>query len=259
MMYDAISNDYDRFVNWPSRLSMEIPFIEQQLHQTVGAGCRVLDAACGTGMHALGLARLGFQARGADLSSGMIDRARLNAAEAGLDVRFEAIGFGGLVQTFGRQACDAILCLGNSLPHLPDIVGVEAALTDFAACLRPGGLLLLQNRNFDAVLASRARWMEPQSYRSAEGEWLFLRFYDFDADGLLSFHMITLNRQGITDWSQQVTTTRLYPLRQEELLSALDKTGFRQVHSYGGMNPTPFDPAASGNLVIRATLGKNAL
>ena len=49
MMYDTFSTDYDRFVNWPSRLAAELPFIESQL-EAAGAR-RVLDAACGTGQH----------------------------------------------------------------------------------------------------------------------------------------------------------------------------------------------------------------
>ena len=152
-MYDAISNDYDRFVNWNSRLRVEMPFIERQIQQVAAPGSRVLDAACGTGMHALALAQLGFQVSGADLSSGMIERARFNARDAGQEIRFEAIGFGKLAQSFGRQACDVLLCLGNSLPHLTESSAQTDTLADFAACLRPGGMLLMQNRNFDAVLA----------------------------------------------------------------------------------------------------------
>ena len=30
-MYDEFSADYDRFVDWPARLVIELPFIEQQL------------------------------------------------------------------------------------------------------------------------------------------------------------------------------------------------------------------------------------
>ena len=149
-MYDDFSSDYDRFVDWPGRLAAELPFIEHQL-QAVGAR-RVLDAACGTGMHALALARRGYAAVGADLSPGMIARARANAAAAGVDVPFEVAGFGELNARVGT-GFDALLCLGNSLPHLLAPAGLESALADFAACLRPGGLVLIQNRNFDAVLS----------------------------------------------------------------------------------------------------------
>ncbi|MBP1694600.1 MAG: hypothetical protein H6Q37_2483, partial [Chloroflexi bacterium] len=30
-MYDSFSSDYDRFVNWSSRLNFELPFIEECL------------------------------------------------------------------------------------------------------------------------------------------------------------------------------------------------------------------------------------
>ena len=63
-MYDSFSSDYDRFVNWPSRLEAELPFIQAQL-DAAGAR-RVLDAACGTGRHAIALAERGYATAGAD-------------------------------------------------------------------------------------------------------------------------------------------------------------------------------------------------
>jgi SAM-dependent methyltransferase len=248
-MYDDFSNDYDRFVNWPGRLAAEMPFIEKQL-QAAGAQ-RVLDAACGTGMHAIALAQRGYAAAGADLSAGMIERARANATESGVEVQFAAAGFGELAQTFGAGVFDAVLCLGNSLPHLLSAPEVALALADFAACLRPGGRLLIQNRNFDAVMARRQRWMEPQAHRQEDDEWLFLRFYDFEADGLITFNILTLRREA-GGWNQQVSATRLRPMLQNETLQALRDAGFGQITTYGDMSGAPFDPVRSGNLVVVA-------
>ncbi|NIN09754.1 MAG: methyltransferase domain-containing protein, partial [Planctomycetales bacterium] len=165
----------------------------------------VLDSACGTGMHAIALAQRGYTAAGADVSAPMIERARANARASSAPVRFETAGFGELAEVFGQRAFDALLCLGNSLPHLLTDADLTAALDDFAACLRPSGLLLIQNRNFDAVLAHRERWMEPQAHREDETEWLFLRFYDFDPDGLITFNVVTLRREGTGPWTQRVT------------------------------------------------------
>jgi len=254
-MYDAFSLDYDRFVNWPARLSTEMPFIEQQLQAVSDGGkapLHVLDSACGTGMHAIALAQRGYAAAGADLSAPMIERARANATAAAAPVRFETAGFGELAGVFSRRAFHALLCLGNSLPHLPGEAELAAALEDFAACLRPGGLLLIQNRNFDAVLARRERWMEPQAHREDETEWLFLRFYDFDPDGLITFNVLTLRRAGAGPWAQRLTTTRLRPLRQSDVLAALGTAGFAGVTCYGDMAGAPFDPKTSGNLVVVA-------
>jgi glycine/sarcosine N-methyltransferase len=251
-MYDSLSDDYDRFVNWQQRLGQEMPFIISRLKMAAPSDrqARVLDAACGTGMHAIELARGGYQAAGADLSTGMVDRARENAQHAGVQVDFTVAGFGELAGKF--SGFDALLCLGNSLPHVSDQEALQIALRDFAGCLRPGGLLLIQNRNFDLVLAKRDRWMGPEAHRMGEREWLFVRFYDFQPDGSIAFNIVTLKRNGTSGWEQKVDTTRLYPVTAKELIKALSAAGFVRITTYGSMGGESYDPNASGNLVISA-------
>lgn len=253
-MYDTFSTDYDRFVNWEGRLAAEMPFI---LHQLRAADAhRVLDVACGTGMHAIALAEHGFQVVGADVSRGMIEESRANAMTASVNVRFEVAGFGELAQRLavgdGGQPFDALLCLGNSLPHVLTPRDLQGTLDDFSRCLGPGGLVLIQNRNFDAVLAERDRWMGPQSHREGESEWLFVRFYDFRTDGLLSFNVVTLHRQDGEPWREQVTSTRLWPLTQRELTEALRAAGLGGITTYGDMEGGAFDMEESPNLVVAA-------
>ena len=134
----------------------------------------------------------------------------------------------------------------------PIETGLDAALQDFANCLRPGGLLLLQNRNFDRVLAQRQRWMEPQAHAQEGTEKLFIRFYDFDPDGRITFNMLTLQRQGTGGWTQQAAATRLLPLTHAVLRPALARAGFGHVEVYGSLQGEPFDPASSPNLVLAA-------
>jgi glycine/sarcosine N-methyltransferase len=257
-MYDEISSEYDHFVNWDNRLAFELPFLEQQLlsaPRTTGqTSPRVLDAACGTAMHAIALARRGYPSAGADLSAGMIAQAKTNALAAGLELPLVVAGFGDLTQAFGPASFDALLCLGNSLPHLLSLPDLDAALLDFAHLLRPGGVIVLQNRNFDAILARQQRWMEPQSYQQGDDERLYVRFYDFLPDGLINFHMLTLTRRTPAAWQQSITTSQLYPISQSELTSALARSGFARITSYGGLNGSPFDSAASPNLVVTAAI-----
>lgn len=259
--YDTFSAHYDKFVNWHSRLEYEIPLIKQILMQVkdkTGNAIRVLDAACGTGMHAIALAKDGYHVVGADLSQGMVEKAGLNAATENADIRFVAAGFGKLAPAFRNDPLfpfDVVLCLGNSLPHLLTKQALSDALLDFNACLRPGGVLLIQNRNFDAVLAERTRWMEPQAYSDGTQEWLFIRFYDFEADGLINFNILTLERNQGEPWQQQIISTQLNPLRQIELSEALSAAGFTEISSYGSMAGEPFDPLSSANLVLVARTG----
>ncbi len=252
-MYDQLSQDYDRFVNWPARLALEIPFLLKKLKEVERpAPLRVLDAACATGQHSMALARQGFAVTGADLSAEMIALARRNAAAAGVAVRFEPVGFGGLAATFGNGSFDALFCLGNSLPHLLTPADLRATLADFAACLAPGGLLIIQNRNFDAVLATRKRWMEPQTHTEDDREWIFQRFYDFEADGLIRFNMVTLARQAGHEWQAALTSTHLYPQTRVEMEQALLGAGFANPQALGSLAEVPFDAAASSNLVLLA-------
>ena len=253
-LYDAFSDDYDRFVDWEGRLAYELPFLQAQL-EAVRAR-RVLDVACGTGVHALALAERGYDVVGADVSAGMIARARENAAADGRDVRFVVAGFGALAGAVEGRF-DALLCLGNSLPHVLIAPALAAALDDMAACLRPGGLLFIQNRNFDRVLQERQRWMPPQDHREGEREWVFMRFYDWASDTRLTFNVVTLHREGVGAWQQRVTATELWPLRQGELVLALAGAGFGTITCWGDMQGAPFDCAESTNLIITARRKKS--
>jgi glycine/sarcosine N-methyltransferase len=282
-LYDALSDDYDRFVNWESRLAYEMPFIERTLREV--DACQVLDVACGTGMHAIELARRGYKVVGADPSVPMIERAREKGSVGDLahgEVRFIVAGFGELAEKLARSpalrgACpepsrrvegpvlsvveglsgpfDAVLCLGNSLPHALTAGDLSDALADFAAVLRPDGLLLIQNRNFDAVLARRERFMGPEAHREGDREWLFVRFYDFNPDGTITFNMIVLRRDAEGQWSQQVEATELRPLIYSELIASLTAAGFTDIVCYGYMQGAPFDPDRSPNLVVTARKG----
>ena len=175
-LYDDLSNDYDRFVNWPARLAAELPFLEAQL--AAHGARRVLDVAAGTGRHAIALARAGYALTATDLSAGMIARARENAATAGVALDLAVAGFGAL-SGITPGPFDAVLCLGNSLPHLLDGDALSAALADMAAVLRPGGVLLVQLRNFVPVLAERQRFMPPEAHREDDREWLFFPLLRF--------------------------------------------------------------------------------
>ncbi|MBC7223655.1 MAG: class I SAM-dependent methyltransferase [Anaerolineae bacterium] len=248
-MYETFSQDYDRFVDWEARLRLELPFLEEAL-QSVGAR-RVLDAACGTGRHAVALAQQGYEVVGTDLSPEMVARARAHAQATGVSVRVEVAGFGTLAATVGTDF-DALLCLGNSLPHLLTEEDLAAALRDFAACLRPGGALALQNLNYDRILARREAWLPLQAHREGEDEWLFLRHYEFDPDGLLTFQVVVLRRQPTGEWNQQVLRTKLRPWRERELSHALEEAGFHRLQFWGDMQGGPFEPEESGNLVVTA-------
>jgi glycine/sarcosine N-methyltransferase len=258
-MYDTFAPDYDHFVNWPERLAFEMPFIVSLLEKISAQNkspLKILDAACGSGQHAIALAKRGFKVSAADLSAPMIAKARANATEANVAVDFKVAGFGAHRQAFGEKKFDAVLCLGNSLPHLLTPAELLAALQDFSGCLRPGGLLLLQNRNFDAVMKNRQRWMEPQADSDGKTEWLFLRFYDFEANEVIRFNIVMLKRPIGGKWTTSIHSTFLAPLLGEDLANSIAAAGFEDLQTYGSLSGEPFSPLSSENLVVTASSTK---
>jgi len=247
-LYDDLSEDYDHFVNWPARLAFELPFFRRLFEQHHIHS--VLDVACGTGQHAIALAREGYEVAAADLSQAMVERAQANAAQAGVNIHVYALGFGALAGSLpGRY--DALLCLGNSLPHVTTEEALSQALGDLARVLKPGGLLVIQNRNLDRVLARQERFMSPEVHRAGEDEWVFYRFYDFLGD-LLRFNMVRLHRRGEGEWIARTGYTQLRAWRYELLQREITTAGMEAIHAYGSYRGEPFDLAESGDLVLTA-------
>jgi hypothetical protein len=69
---------------------------------------------------------------------------------------------------------DAVLCVGNSLPHLATSAERRAAVASFAAVLAPGGLLLVDSHDWEVVhaqgsgeresLGRRFEWHVPERF-----------------------------------------------------------------------------------------------
>jgi len=107
-------------------------------------GATVLDIGCGTGRHAVQLARAGYAVTGLDISAGMLHEARAAADHAGVHlelVEADAVSFD-LGRVFDAAVC---LCEG-SLGLLGDADPFEhdaAVLRRAFAALRPGAPFVL--------------------------------------------------------------------------------------------------------------------
>ena len=250
--YDALAPMFDVMTDWESRLAAEGPFLKSVL-EDAGAR-RVLDAACGSGGHALWLARQGYEVAGADVSPVMIALAQEKAAADGVGVPFVVSDLANLQAS---AVYDAVLCLGNSLPHLSTQDDLVAALRGMAGVLRPGGALVLQNLNYDLRWQKQPRWFMAQGGVLDGQEVLVWRFADYDVPaGCIAFH-IALFRKDAPNWQVEVHTTPHRPLFRADLLAALTEAGFIEPCTYGRMArpDEAFDVSRSGDLVVVAWKG----
>lgn len=253
--YDALAPMFDVMTNWEERLASEGPFLRGLLAES-GAQ-RVLDAACGSGGHAVALASWGYHAAGADVSEGMIRLARAKAEQAGTNTEFLVADLAHIARHFPEESFDAVLCLGNSLPHLLDQAELVAALRSMRAALKPGGLVVTQALNYDRRWRTQPRFFAPQGGLLDGQEVLVWRFADYYVPAeRIAFH-IALFRKGTNGWTVQVHTTPQRPLMRGQMVDALTVAGFQDIRSYGAMTwPAPaFDPENSGDLIMVAARG----
>ncbi len=108
------------------------------------AGQRVLDAGCGGGILAEGMARRGARVTAIDLSPAALEVARLHALEGGVMVDYRQVAVEDLADDEGG-AYDLVTCL-EMLEHVPDPARIVKGL---AQLVRPGGQVVCStiNRN----------------------------------------------------------------------------------------------------------------
>jgi 2-polyprenyl-6-hydroxyphenyl methylase / 3-demethylubiquinone-9 3-methyltransferase len=111
------------------------------------AGVRLLDVGCGGGLLAEALARKGANVTGVDLAPGMIQAARLHAAESALSIDYRVQDAAQLV---GGAQFDVVCCM-EMLEHVADPAAFIATLSQL---VRPGGEIFVStlNRNLKAFL-----------------------------------------------------------------------------------------------------------
>jgi ubiquinone/menaquinone biosynthesis C-methylase UbiE len=110
------------------------------------SGARILDLACGAGRIAVPLAQRGYVMTGLDLSSGLLEHAKEEAAKAGVEVRWihsdmRAIPF--------QDESDAVINIFTSFGYLETEAEDAEVLRAVHTALKPGGTLLLEFVNRD--------------------------------------------------------------------------------------------------------------
>jgi SAM-dependent methyltransferase len=245
---------YDAVIPWQNRLAREMPLLEKLAR---GAGSRVLVPACGTGGHVVALAQRGFQVLGfdADEAAAEFTRRRIEAAAGSI----AGAGGGATVVLLRMQEAqrwgpiyDAAFCLGNALPGLSAPGELLHALQGIAAALRPDGVFLTQNLNFDLRWKQRAHWFPLLSGETANEEVLLVKFADYEAE-FINFHPMFLVRekpQGL--WQAHIRSTKWLPLFRDRLADLLREAGFGDLRFWGDYNQSPFDAEKSNDLLVAA-------
>lgn len=122
----------------------------------IGPGTRAVDLGAGFGMHAIPLARAGADVLAIDASR-LLLRA-LDDLRGDAPIRTVCDDLLAFPRHLGAPA-DLILCMGDTLTHLPDAAAVDALLDAVAAALAPGGRFVATFRDYSSPLEGDRRFI----------------------------------------------------------------------------------------------------
>ena len=214
---------WDELIDWRGRAESEgqffIDILRARGKQTV------LDVAAGTGFHSVRLHDAGFNVTTADGSAAMLAKAFENGQKRGLILKTVQADWRWLNRDI-QGKYDAIICLGNSFTHLHDESDRRRALAEFYAALKHDGILILDQRNYDAMLdhgfSTKHKFYYCGDKVTAEpdhvDEGLCRMKYSFP-DG--------------TDY-----TLNMCPIRKNYVRKLLNEAGFQRVRTYGDFQET---------------------
>ena len=214
----SLAEKWDEIVDWDLRAASEGEFFPELLR---ARGARtVLDVATGTGFHSCRLLQAGFDVTSVDGSPAMLAKAQQNANQRGLKLKPVRADWRRLSQQVAGPF-DAITCLGNSFTHLFTHQERLLAMAEYHKLLRPGGILVLDQRNYDAIL--------DRGYHSRHiyyycGRDIVVRPEYMD-EGLARFCYVFPD--------QTKFYLNMCPLRIDYLLDLIQAGGFKTIETFG--------------------------
>jgi glycine/sarcosine N-methyltransferase len=211
---------------------------------------RILDIGCGTGELALQMSMTGTEFTGIDSDRKMIHIAEKKRKMAELkNVRFRSADMTRLKALFPVKKFNSILCMGNTMVHLPDFEAIGKFFLSVHGRLVPDGLFIFQIMNYEKILRTK-----PAGLPTIENDRIrFERTYIYDpVPGKIRFDMdLTIQ----TDGRKITSSTILVPATLHDLEPLWLKAGFRSEQIIGDFSGKPYDPQSG--LVIGVLRSSN--
>lgn len=225
--YDGLAESYHLiFADWRASMRRQAAALDRLIGSELGPGLHaILDAACGIGTQAIGLALRGHRVHATDLSPNAVARAEREAVAVGAALAF---GIADL-RTLGDQVSgefDVVLACDNALPHLLTDADLRLAVASMAAKIRPGGLFLASLRDYDRLVQERPQGEGPRVFDDLRGRRISFQVWDWSDDGsTYRLHQFLVRQDGEA-WQTDHFSTEYRALLAADLVAALRSAGF---------------------------------
>lgn len=177
--YEELFQNYaERYDNEPftQGTTGEVDFIEKEMH--FNKKIKILDIGCGTGRHAIELAKRGYAVTGVDLSEAQITRAREKADKENVPVNFQQADARNLTHT---DAFDLVIIICEGGFSLMETDEMNYAILESASrALKKEGKLILTCLNaLFPLFHSVKEFMEKNDQKTGNNTFDLMTLRDF--------------------------------------------------------------------------------
>lgn len=190
----------------------------------------ILDIGCATGSLCHELHHDGHQVFGIDIDKAVIEMAKGKAPSG---PHFEVLDMLTIDRHFEDSFFDQVLCLDNTLAHLPNEMAVRRFFMGVSRILKPGGCLKIEVVNYDQAMVQGMLNLPP-----------------VEVDGILLKRHQCLEQQCMECYtelsidgeeSSYANCVPLFPIRLVQIETLLAEAGFSTPKVYMDFNRSPVD------------------
>jgi uncharacterized UPF0146 family protein len=204
---------------WDASLSRYTEFFASRNIVPRG-GKRAIDLGAGCGFQAIPLARAGFEVTAIDLDPKLLAELEAHKGSEKIDI------VRGDLREFRRHAphsAELIVCMVDTLLHLPSQDDVVQLARDVGAALEPGGTFIATFRDFSVEMKELDRFIPVRS----DDDTIFTCFLEFEP-ATVKVHDLVYRRVD-SRWSFAKSFYRKLRLPTDWVVTTLKGAGFREV------------------------------
>jgi SAM-dependent methyltransferase len=189
----------------------------QTIFPNLSDGITAVDLGAGFGVHSIPLARRGCSVIAVDTSTLLLEELKGHADTLPIKaVEDDLLSF----QRYLDSKVNLILCMGDTLTHLPDLPSVERLFSLAAESLRPGGIFVTTFRNYTSPLLGIGRFIPVKS----DADRILTCFLEYEPDHV-NVHDL-LHERIASAWQLRVSAYRKLRLSPEWVSKVLQVRGF---------------------------------
>lgn len=219
------------FIDWEKRRKGEDGFLVKQLKKH---NCRsVFDSCLGDGADSIYLLKQGFDVTSNEIDTVFSKKAKENAKKYGVELKITDYDWRELDKNRQQSAFNAISCMGNSFTYIFDKKDQHKTLKNFYRLLTDGGILIIDERNYQYMLDNRKDILN--------GNFRYSKKYVYCGDDVICIPTIIEDNKiklTYTDTKTKKTAKLIgYPFKKGELLRLLKEVGFRNIEMFSDYKP----------------------